>query len=318
MAIADKLTYLNETKQAIKQAIIDKGVEVTDTDTFRSYADKVGEISGGSGGSDILGVPYTIENGVVSLTTDEFEYVLPSNITDLPRNALYYRFGDVGKTRTLKLTKVSMPSLKRLTSSYSLAYMGYEVPFTSSVDISNLEEVSGAGALNYAFKKPNSGANAKIEVVDLDKLVSITGSNAFYGTFGYCSVNTLKISKLETINANMVFNYCFINNKFGTISFDSLKHLTGDRIFDAAYTGGTIKHIYFPSLTASSFGTSTTQFKNMLSGVTGCTVHFPSNIESVIGGWSDVTAGFGGTNTTVLFDIHSISVEVPDEDDEQL
>ena len=41
----------------------------------------------------------------------------------------------------------------------------------------------------------------------------------------------------------------------------------------------------------------------MLRGVTGCTVHFPSNLEAVIGSWSDVTNGFGGTNTTVLFDL---------------
>ena len=41
----------------------------------------------------------------------------------------------------------------------------------------------------------------------------------------------------------------------------------------------------------------------MLDGVTGCTVHFPSNIQSVIGSWASVTSGFGGTNTTVLFDL---------------
>ena len=43
----------------------------------------------------------------------------------------------------------------------------------------------------------------------------------------------------------------------------------------------------------------------MLSGVTGCTVHFPSNLETVIGDWSSVTSGFGGTDTTVLFDLPS-------------
>ena len=45
---ADKLEYLLETKNQIKQAIIDKGVNVTDTDTFRSYATKIGEIQSGS------------------------------------------------------------------------------------------------------------------------------------------------------------------------------------------------------------------------------------------------------------------------------
>ena len=44
MSIADKLLYLDGTKQAIKQAIIDKGVTVENSDTFRSYAAKIGEI----------------------------------------------------------------------------------------------------------------------------------------------------------------------------------------------------------------------------------------------------------------------------------
>jgi hypothetical protein len=59
----------------------------------------------------------------------------------------------------------------------------------------------------------------------------------------------------------------------------------------------------FPALKTTSFGSYTNQFADMLSGVTGCTVHFPSNLQAVIGSWSDVTSGFGGTNTTVLFDL---------------
>ena len=49
--IQDKLAYLEETKNAIKQSIIGKGVEVTDTDTFRSYADKISSIQSGGGGT---------------------------------------------------------------------------------------------------------------------------------------------------------------------------------------------------------------------------------------------------------------------------
>ena len=48
--IYDKLTYLEGTKSAIKDAIVAKGVAVSDSDTFRSYADKIGLISGGGGG----------------------------------------------------------------------------------------------------------------------------------------------------------------------------------------------------------------------------------------------------------------------------
>ena len=45
--ITDKLNKLTETKSAIKTAIVNKGVTVSDTDTFASYADKIASISGG-------------------------------------------------------------------------------------------------------------------------------------------------------------------------------------------------------------------------------------------------------------------------------
>jgi len=41
MSLADKLNYLLETKNLIKDAIREKGVEISDTDTFRSYAEKI-------------------------------------------------------------------------------------------------------------------------------------------------------------------------------------------------------------------------------------------------------------------------------------
>ena len=48
--ISDKLTYLQGTKSAIKDAIVAKGVTVPTGTTFRDYATKIGEISGGGGG----------------------------------------------------------------------------------------------------------------------------------------------------------------------------------------------------------------------------------------------------------------------------
>lgn len=40
-ATENKLAYLQETKSAIKDALVSKGQAVGDTDTFRSYAEKV-------------------------------------------------------------------------------------------------------------------------------------------------------------------------------------------------------------------------------------------------------------------------------------
>ena len=50
--INEKLNYLLQTKENIKQAIKEKGVEITDSDTFRSYAEKIGTIK--VGGDEIL------------------------------------------------------------------------------------------------------------------------------------------------------------------------------------------------------------------------------------------------------------------------
>lgn len=61
--------------------------------------------------------------------------------------------------------------------------------------------------------------------------------------------------------------------------------------------------LYFPALTPSSFGSYTNQFNSMFATGSDNTVHFPAAIQSTIGSWSDVQNGFGGTNTTVLFDL---------------
>lgn len=44
--VKDKVEYLAQTKEAIKTAIRDRGVAVEDTEPFRSYAEKIGQIIG--------------------------------------------------------------------------------------------------------------------------------------------------------------------------------------------------------------------------------------------------------------------------------
>lgn len=44
MATIDKLNYLNETKEQIKDALNDLGAEISDSDTFRSYVTKINDL----------------------------------------------------------------------------------------------------------------------------------------------------------------------------------------------------------------------------------------------------------------------------------
>ena len=76
MGLVQKLNYLLDTKEAIKEAIINKKVEVSDTDTFRSYAEKIGTIK--AGGDDILiNAPTAFALPVASAT------LIISNETDI-------------------------------------------------------------------------------------------------------------------------------------------------------------------------------------------------------------------------------------------
>ena len=75
--ITEKMSYLKETKQAIRTAIEEKGVSVADTDTFRSYASKIGTISVGGGstkwyvGDFYSGQMYEGNNGDLFLNTGQ-------------------------------------------------------------------------------------------------------------------------------------------------------------------------------------------------------------------------------------------------------
>jgi len=183
----------------------------------------------------------------------------------------------VYQTPTTSFT-FSLPSNATNLGNYALYYAFYGCTGLTSVDLSSLTTVSGDFPLYYAFY----GCTG-LTSVDLSSLTTVSGSsalnNAFHGCKGLTSVN---FSSLITLLSTGSFNPALGGTFRNCISLQTLS---------------------FPALTSTSFGSYTNQFNSMLSGVTGCTVHFPSNLQSIIGSWSSVTSGFGGTNTTVLFDL---------------
>jgi hypothetical protein len=147
-------------------------------------------------------------------------------------------------------------------------------------------------AQNFSFSLP-SGATT---------VGARTLSSAFYGCTSLTSVD---LSSLTTVSGSNALNGAFRScTSLASVSFPALTTVSGTSALYYAFSGCTsLTSVSFPALTTSSFGSRTNQFSNMLQGVTGCTVHFPAAIRSTIGSWSDVTNGFGGTNTTVLFDL---------------
>lgn len=72
--LADKLQYLKDTKDAIMNAIIEKGVAITSSDNFRSYADKIKSIT--SGDKPI------VYDTVSSIDKNPYDYISKDSFSD--------------------------------------------------------------------------------------------------------------------------------------------------------------------------------------------------------------------------------------------
>lgn len=84
MTIKQELQTLLNTKGEIRQAIIDKGVAVADNAPFDSYADKISQITGGSGGgSDTFSAELLLSNVVNSGLLENEEQVVAETVSIL-------------------------------------------------------------------------------------------------------------------------------------------------------------------------------------------------------------------------------------------
>ena len=180
----------------------------------------------------------------------------------------------------------------------------------TSTGLSSLKVIAGQRACEQMFY----GCTG-LTGIGLDNLESISGTIAAYQMFQNCTgLTTAIFTKLKEINKDACY-YTFDNcTNLVTASFPKLKDLTNantglEKMFSKCTS---LQNVYFYMLTPASFGGFTNQFKDMLSGCSNVTVHFPKQIQSTIGSWSDVTNGFGGTNTTVLFDLGvNVTISVP-------
>lgn len=200
----------------------------------------------------------------------------------------------------------------------------FEQTYITSFSADKITEITDTGVFEYSF---NSAS--RLKSVSFKNLVRITTKNrVFDSAFSYATeLEDADFGALQEIDAYWTFNHAFENTKINQNPMPNLQRITGHQIlyyafaaclgienfvFDRlgsvlgssnlarAFFGCTnLRVLSFPSLREA--GEST--FSNMLLGCSDVMVHFPSNLQAVIGEWDDVINGFGGTNTTVLFDL---------------
>lgn len=194
-----------------------------------------------------------------------------------------------------------MPSEAKSIAPYALRYAFYGATGLTSVDMSSLTSIIGNGSLTATFQGCSS-----LQSVDLKSLKTISGDYTLSNTFNGCtSLSNVDFTSLEKLSGGEPLSSAFKGcTALSSLSFPSLSNLTNaNNVFRNVFSGCTsLKNIYFPALKSSSFAPYNSQLSGIVNGLNGCTLHFPAAIRSTIEGMSGYPS-FGGTNTTVLFDL---------------
>ena len=228
----------------------------------------------------------TAFRGCINLTSVDL-----SSVTSIGNNGLYYAF-----YLCEGLTSTGLNNVTSIDNG-GLSWAFFGCTNLTSTGLDNVT-IIGSSSLTRAFYSCTN-----LTSTGLNNVTSI-GNNglcyAFYSCTNLTSTGLNNVTSIGNDGLNSAFYGCRNLTSTGLNNVTSI----GGYGLRWAFQGCTsLTSLSFPALNSNSFGRYTNQFDSMLEGVTACTVHFPSNLESVIGSWSDVLDGFGGTNTTVLFDL---------------
>lgn len=336
MSISSAITQAQQRVANAYTAINNKGGTLPQTQNLANMPTAIGSIPTSSGSSKygatvdnflgnvdangVLQIPSQVDlifTGVKEVADNVFQYAFSTNKTvksisfpDLESltnsRSLFYMFGQNSPYYYLKpLTSVSFGKLKTVSGINTLQGSFYSQSGITSIDISKLETVSGNDGCSSMFNSCTGITN-----IDLSGLKTVSGNNGCLSMFANCTgITSLDISGLETISGSSGCKQMFYvsnnsSNSLTSVTFTKLSTISSSYALQQTFMyRKNLQSVSFPALTSSSFGSYTNQFNNMLLGITGCTVHFPQSIQSTIGSWSDVTVGFGGTNTSILFDL---------------
>lgn len=165
------------------------------------------------------------------------------------------------------ITSVDLSGLKIIqTSEYACQSMFNNCNLLTNVNLGSLTVIYGYGACSYMF----SNCRGLISL-DLGNLTTIAGGGQQCCQYMFTTcigLTNIGLSSLKKVQANNACQYMF----FGCTSLLEVK---------------------FPALKTVN---NANVFAGLVNNVTGCTIHFPSNMSSY-------NFNCGGTNTTVLYDL---------------
>lgn len=209
-SLVEKLNYTNETKGLIKSALQNKGIEVSDTDSFRSYVDKINSIQSGGGinNSDTMG-EYIIklDGEPTNITIEDYIKTVPlldtSNLTSM--NGM---FSGCSSIETIPLLDTSnVTNMNRMFASCSKLT---DFPILDTSNVTNVTSMfEGCKSLNTIdISKYNLQSTSSLDSMfkDCTSLTHVSLSNCnishitnFKNLFNGCT----HMTSIELTNVNL-------------------------------------------------------------------------------------------------------------------
>lgn len=207
------------------------------------------------------------------------------------------------------LTSLSCPDLTTVTNN-SFSEMCTGDTSLVTVDMPKLKTIGSTSSYDACFKSAFSGCTS-LETIDLNNVETITSGYdatpmAFTYAFRDCSaLRYVGLDKLKSINGSYSYarNACY-GMFMGCVSLVTQKFKSLTSVYGAgAYlfqNCTALEEVWFYALTqlTNKYG-----LYQMFQGCSNVTVHFPKAQQATWETYDQFVAGFGGTNTTVLFDI---------------
>lgn len=181
MAISDQLTLLNNSKQAIKNSINQKGGSITDSTPFADYSTAIDNLPSGGDNSDLINliektsrVGLIIPSGVTNIGTSAFygwtylqNITIPNSVTIIGREA----FGNCEF-----LTEIRIPE--------NVTYIGNSA-FSGCQRLTSVNIPSGVTKIERGLMQNCSA----LKSINIPSGVTTIEQNAFYSCFNLISVN---------------------------------------------------------------------------------------------------------------------------------
>lgn len=276
---------------------------------------------------------FNVVNGRLSKSSKSIDL---NGVDDIGDNTFFSMYGNM---RFDANTKIDMSGLQRITGTYACYRMfGTGLGGLISVDLSNVSEITGANACQQMFYRcqrdevdyfsvdlsslkkvsgerscNNMFEESRLQNINLDNLTIINGNESCHGMFLDAKyISNINVSSLTTILKYEAARSLFARTtSLTSIDFSSLKIMDGNLCGEYLFLSDTnLTTVNFPAFANNTFGsTYTSQLKNFVQGITGCTIHFPKNLDPQSGSTTisslQTYPSFGGTNTVLMFDLPS-------------